>query len=84
MSFPHEIFKAYDIRGIVGTALSNDITFKIGQAVGSEVIKSGGKKIVIGRDGRLSGPELSEHLAKGLQAAGVDVVDIGVAPSPVV
>ena len=84
MSFPHEIFKAYDIRGIIGTALSNDITFKIGQAVGSEVIKSGGKQIVIGRDGRLSGPELSQHLANGLQAAGVDVVDIGIAPSPVV
>ena len=84
MSFPHEIFKAYDIRGIVDTSLSNEITFKIGQAVGSEVIKSGGKQIVIGRDGRLSGPELSQHLANGLQAAGVDVVDIGVAPSPVV
>ena len=84
MSFPHEIFKAYDIRGIVDTSLSNEITFKIGQAVGSEVIKSGGKQIVIGRDGRLSGPELSKHLANGLQAAGVDVVDIGIAPSPVV
>ena len=84
MSFPHEIFKAYDIRGIVDTSLSNEITFKIGQAVGSEVIKSGGKQIVIGRDGRLSGPELSQHLANGLQAAGVDVVDIGIAPSPVV
>ena len=84
MSFPHEVFKAYDIRGIVGSALSNEITFKIGQAVGSEVNKSGGQKIVIGRDGRLSGPELSQHLSNGLRAAGVDVVDIGVAPSPVV
>lgn len=84
MSFPHQIFKAYDIRGIVGTTLSNETAFKIGQAVGSEVIKSGSKQIVIGRDGRLSGPELSQHLAKGLQAAGVNVVDIGVAPSPVV
>ncbi len=84
MSFPHEIFKAYDIRGIVDTALSEELTFKIGQAVGSEVIKAGGKRIVIGRDGRLSGPQLSQQLCKGLQAAGVDVVDIGVAPSPVV
>ena len=84
MSFPHEIFKAYDIRGIVDKTLTEDITFKIGQSVGSEVIASGGTSIIIGRDGRLSGPALSEKLAKGLQASGVNVIDIGVAPSPVV
>ena len=84
MDFPHEIFKAYDIRGIVDITLTTDITFKIGQAVGSEVIAQGGNSIVIGRDGRLSGPILSKALADGLQAAGVDVVDVGVAPSPVV
>ena len=84
MDFPHEIFKAYDIRGIVDKTLTTDITYKIGQAVGSEVIAQGGNSIVIGRDGRLSGPILSKALADGLQAAGVDVVDVGVAPSPVV
>ena len=84
MEFPHEIFKAYDIRGIVDKSLTTDITFKIGQAVGSEVIASGGDSIVIGRDGRLSGPMLAEELANGLRASGVNVVDIGVAPSPVV
>lgn len=83
-SFPHQIFKAYDIRGIVDSALSEDITFQIGQAVGSEVIASGGNSIVIGRDGRLSGPRLAEALSNGLRAAGVNVVDIGLAPSPVV
>jgi len=84
MTFPDAIFKAYDIRGIVDETLTNDITFKIGQAVGSEVIAAGQDSIVIGRDGRLSGPVLAEHLSNGLRAAGVNVIDIGVAPSPVV
>lgn len=84
MTFPHSIFKAYDIRGIVGSSLSAELAFNIGQAVGSEVIDAGEKAIVIGRDGRLSGPMLSEALSSGLRAAGVDVIDIGLAPSPVV
>ena len=84
MTFPHSIFKAYDIRGIVDDTLTIDITYKIGQAVGSEVIANGGDSIVIGRDGRLSGPKLAEALANGLRASGVNVTDIGVAPSPVV
>lgn len=84
MTFPHSIFKAYDIRGIVDETLTEEITYQIGQAVGSEVLAQGGNSIVIGRDGRLSGPRLSEALANGLRAAGVNVVDIGVAPSPVV
>lgn len=83
-SFPSEIFKAYDIRGIVGKSLTEDLTFQIGQAIGSEVIANKQKQIVVGRDGRLSGPMLTEALSNGLRAAGVDVVDIGVAPSPVV
>lgn len=84
MPFPHEIFKAYDIRGIVDKTLTEDITFNIGKAIGCEVIKAGQSNIVIGRDGRLSGPRLADQLAKGLQAVGVSVTDIGVAPSPVV
>ncbi len=84
MTFPHAIFKAYDIRGIVDDTLTDDITFKIGQAVGSEVRAHGGTSIVIGRDGRLSGPRLATALSNGLRAAGVNVIDIGLAPSPVV
>ena len=82
--FPHEIFKAYDIRGIVDKTLTEDIVTRIGQALGSEVRACGGSEIVIGRDGRLSGPRLAQALAKGIQSTGVDVTDIGVAPSPVV
>lgn len=84
MSVPAEIFKAYDIRGIIDETLTTDITYSIGRAIGSEVVEAGETSIVIGRDGRLSGPMLAEALAKGLRASGVNVVDIGVAPSPVV
>lgn len=84
MGVPAEIFKAYDIRGIVDDTITADITFQIGQSIGSEVIAAGHNAIVIGRDGRLSGPTLANALANGLRAAGVDVTDIGVAPSPVV
>lgn len=82
--FPHEIFKAYDIRGIVDKTLTEEMVTQIGHAVGSEVLAQGGHSIVIGRDGRLSGPRLAKALANGLQASGVNVVDVGVAPSPVV
>jgi phosphomannomutase/phosphoglucomutase len=78
----NSIFKAYDIRGIVGKTLDADVAHKIGQAFGSEVRAQGGDAVVIGRDGRLSGPELSGALADGLRAAGVDVVDIGMVPTP--
>jgi phosphomannomutase/phosphoglucomutase len=84
MTFPHAIFKAYDIRGIVDNTLTADIAYKIGQAVGSDVIANGGDSIVIGRDGRISGPMLTKVLSNGLRAAGVNVIDIGLAPSPVV
>ncbi len=84
MSFPHAIFKAYDIRGIVDKTLTNEIAYQIGQAVGSEVIATGGDSIIIGRDGRLSGPMLAKSLSDGLRASGVNVIDIGLAPSPVV
>jgi len=79
-----EIFKAYDIRGIVDDTVTEETTYQIGQAVGSEVIAAGQDSIVIGRDGRLSGPRLAKALADGLRASGVSVTDIGLAPSPVV
>ena len=81
-SLPAEIFKAYDIRGIVGTTLTPAIVETIGQAIGSELLERGRREIVIGRDGRLSGPELSAALARGLRAAGVDVIDVGMVATP--
>jgi len=77
MSLPKEIFKAYDVRGIVGKTLTAAGVTAIGQAIGSEARQRGVTEIVIGRDGRLSGPELAGALATGIRAAGVDVIDVG-------
>lgn len=83
MSFPApEIFKAYDIRGIVDKTLTADAVRAIGHALGSEAVKRGQRTIAVGRDGRLSGPELAGSLAAGINAAGVDVLDIGCVPTP--
>jgi phosphomannomutase/phosphoglucomutase len=81
-SAPAEIFKAYDIRGIVGRTLTPEIVTLIGQAIGSEARARAQTAVAIGRDGRLSGPALSAALAQGLRAAGIDVIDIGMAATP--
>ncbi len=81
-TLPHEIFKAYDIRGIVGKTLTAPIVEVIGRSIGSELLERGRDTICIGRDGRLSGPELSAALAKGLRAAGVNVIDVGRVATP--
>ncbi len=78
------IFKAYDIRGVIGSTLDAGVARQIGQAFGMAVLAKGERKVVIGRDGRLSGPELAGALAQGLQAAGVDVIDLGVVATPMV
>ena len=80
---PPEIFKAYDIRGIVGKTLTRANVERIGHAIGSEARERGSRSICIGRDGRLSGPELVKALARGLTRAGCDVIDIGCVPTPV-
>ncbi len=77
-----EIFKAYDIRGIVDKTLTSEAVEAIGQAIGSESLKRDRKTVCIGRDGRLSGPALSQALARGLQKSGVDVIDIGMVTTP--
>jgi len=78
------IFRAYDIRGVVGQSLDPGIAELIGQAVGSVMHDQGLTEIVVGRDGRLSGPSLMEGLIAGLRKAGRNVIDIGMAPTPVV
>jgi len=77
------IFRAYDIRGVLGKTLDADVAREIGRAIGSEAQQRGLKEIAVGRDGRLSGPELAAALIEGLRAAGCDVIDIGAAPTPV-
>src|SRR5438270_6530520 len=81
-SLPPEIFKAYDIRGIVGKTLTPDIVRAIGQVLGTLALERDCKEIVVGRDGRLSGPELAGALGEGIVAAGCNVVDIGRVTTP--
>jgi phosphomannomutase/phosphoglucomutase len=79
-----EIFKAYDIRGIVDRTLTEEAARLVGRALGTIGKRKGVSRFVIGRDGRLSGPKLASALARGLNEAGVDVVDIGVVATPMV
>jgi phosphomannomutase / phosphoglucomutase len=84
LSMPAEIFKAYDIRGIVGKSLTEPVVEAIGRALGSLARQRTGKPIVVGRDGRLSGPALSGALVRGIRAAGTDVIDVGMVATPMV
>ena len=77
------IFRAYDIRGVVGDTLTQGVARLIGRAIGSEARDRGLSEIVVGRDGRLSGPDLVAALIAGLRSTGIDVIDIGAAPTPV-
>jgi phosphomannomutase/phosphoglucomutase len=78
------IFKAYDIRGIIGKTLDAKVAYQIGQAFGSAALAKGEQTVVIGRDGRLSGPELTAALAQGLQSTGANVIDLGIVATPMV
>ena len=80
---PH-IFRAYDIRGIVGEGLTPQSVRLIGRALGSAVREAGEETLIVGRDGRLSGPELSAALIEGAREAGVNVIDLGAVTTPMV
>ena len=82
MTTPPEIFKAYDIRGVVGKTLTPPIVRAIGQALGSLAQEHGRDTLVVGRDGRLSGPELAAALADGIRASGANVIDVGMVATP--
>ncbi|MGB5717956.1 MAG: phosphomannomutase/phosphoglucomutase [Gammaproteobacteria bacterium] len=77
------IFRAYDIRGVVDQSLTTTAARLIGRAIGSEALQRGRDTVVVGRDGRLSGPSLSEALISGIISTGCNVKDIGVVPTPV-
>ena len=82
IALPPEIFKAYDIRGVVGKTLTPTIVQSVGQALGTLAQERGRDTLVIGRDGRLSGPELAAALAEGIQASGANVIDVGMVATP--
>jgi phosphomannomutase/phosphoglucomutase len=84
MTIAPEIFKAYDIRGIVGKTLTPAAVEAIGHGLGSLAREKHCATIVIGRDGRLSGPELSQALASGIHKSGTSVIDVGMVATPMV
>ncbi|MBC7484262.1 MAG: phosphomannomutase/phosphoglucomutase, partial [Rhizobacter sp.] len=77
MQVAASIFKAYDIRGVVPATVTEDVAEGIGKAFGSIALAQGESKVAVGRDGRLSGPSLSAALMRGLQAVGIEVIDVG-------
>ena len=82
MQIDPTIFKAYDIRGIVGKNVDEVFAEHLGRAFGSEALAAGDKAVAVGRDGRLSGPKLAAALIRGLKSTGLDVVDIGMVTTP--
>jgi len=82
-NLPASIFRAYDIRGVVGDTLTSETAYWVGRAVGAESLAAGEPNVSVGRDGRLSGPELVQSLIQGLVDAGCAVSDIGLVPTPV-
>ena len=82
MKVNSEIFRAYDIRGIVDEALTEESIFYIGKALGSYILSEGRDSLLTARDGRLSGPRLLDSLQKGVMSSGCNVIDIGEAPTP--
>ncbi|NMM06314.1 phosphomannomutase/phosphoglucomutase [Polaromonas sp.] len=82
MQYSPSIFKAYDIRGVVPSTINEAAAEALGKAFGTVALAEGEKTVAVGRDGRLSGPSLSAALMRGLAAAGVDVVDVGMVTTP--
>ena len=75
-------FKAYDIRGIVGTTIDETFAEHLGRAFGTEALAAGERAVAVGRDGRVSGPSLVAALIRGLASTGLDVVDLGAVTTP--
>ncbi|HEY3046256.1 MAG TPA: phosphomannomutase/phosphoglucomutase, partial [Polaromonas sp.] len=82
MQVSASIFKAYDIRGIVPSTINEAMAEALGKAFGTVALAEGEKTVAVGCDGRLSGPTLAAALIRGLAAAGVDVMDVGMVTTP--
>ncbi|WP_286237084.1 phosphomannomutase/phosphoglucomutase [Neptuniibacter halophilus] len=78
----HAIFRAYDVRGIVGTALTDDTVYHLGRAFAAEAQSQQVNRVHVAADGRLSSPELKQIFSEGLSDGGCDVVDVGFVPTP--
>ncbi len=80
--FHPTVLREYDVRGIVGDTISVDDARALGRAFGTTVVRGGGKAVAVGRDGRVSSPALSAALIEGLASTGLDVIDVGLGPTP--
>ena len=83
-TFPHAAFKAYDIRGVVPTALNADFARQLGLGLAARAHACGVSTMVVGRDGRLSSPELAGALQQGMREGGIHTIDVGEVPTPLV
>ncbi len=77
-----EIFREYDIRGLVEPDLTDELAELIGKGLGTKVLRAGGNRIALGRDCRLSSPRLRDALVRGVTSTGCDVLDLGIVPTP--
>ncbi len=82
MQVAASVFKAYDIRGVVPAGLNESVAEGLGKAFGTAAMAAGERTVAVGRDGRLSGPTLSQALMRGLAATGVQVIDVGMVTTP--
>jgi Phosphomannomutase len=78
-----DIFRAYDIRGVAETDLTQEVVEDIGKALGTIIIDQNHQDIIVARDSRLSSPILFAYLTKGIISTGVNIIDIGIVPTPV-
>jgi phosphomannomutase len=82
MNVAASVFKAYDIRGVVGSTIDERFAEHLGRAFGSAAVAAGERAVAVGRDGRLSGPALVAALMRGIASTGLDVVDLGAVTTP--
>lgn len=81
-SLPSNIFRAYDIRGLAGSEISDELTLQIGQAIGTEALAANETSIFVARDGRNTSSDLNDQLVRGILSTGCHVINLGAAPSP--
>ena len=83
MKVDASIFKAYDVRGVVDQTLTEDAVLAVGRVLGTMALDNGVKRFCVGRDGRLTGERLQNALVEGIASTGIDVLDVGAVPTPV-
>ncbi len=83
-AFPHSAFKAYDIRGIVPSALNPEFAQELGRGLAARAHSAGVTTMVVGRDGRISSPSLAAALQQGMRDGGINTIDVGEVPTPLV